>query len=98
MFGKPGVESLGGAFAEREGRVRRILDLRHGRASNAGEDAELRAVELTVRKLRCQKEQRGDGRGGGKRAAPCGVEVVCGGLFDHLVWSLFCYMPKDTFR
>ena len=62
MFGKPGVESLEGAFAERERRVGRILDLRNGRASHAREDAELRAVELTVRKLRCQEEQRCDGR------------------------------------
>jgi hypothetical protein len=83
MFGKPGVESLEGAFAERERRVRRILDLRHRRASNARENGQLRAVKLTVGKLRCQKEQRGDGRCGGERAAPCGFDDVCGGLFAH---------------
>ena len=58
MFGKPLVQSLEGAFAERKWGVAGILDLRHRRAPDAGEDAQRGAVELAVRKLGTEEEQR----------------------------------------
>ena len=60
MACKPAIEPLEGAFAEREGRVLRVLDLRHRSAADPGEDTQLRAVELTMRKLRAEEQQGGD--------------------------------------
>ena len=60
MFGKPFVQALEGAFAERERGVSRVLDLRDGRATDAGKHAQFGAVELPMRKLRAQQEQGGD--------------------------------------
>jgi hypothetical protein len=67
MLGKPFVQALEGPFAERERRIARVFDLRHGRTPDAGEDAQLGAVELTARKLGTQEEQCGNRRGGANR-------------------------------
>lgn len=75
MFRKPPVETLEGAFAKGERRVHSILDLRHRRAPDAGEHAQLGAVELPVRKLRAEQEQRGNGRGRANRFAVGHFEV-----------------------
>ena len=51
MLGKPFVQALERAFAEGERRVRGVLDLRQRRAADAGQDAQLGAVELPMREL-----------------------------------------------
>lgn len=60
MLRKPAIQALEGACAERERRVRGVLDLGHRRAADAGKDAQLRAVELPVRELRAEQEKGGD--------------------------------------
>src|SRR5712692_3285058 len=89
MLGKPSVEPLQCALSEREGRIRRVLNLRHGCASDPGKHAQLGTIELPVREFRCQEKQRCDGGCRGKRAAPYGFDPGCGGLFDHVLVPFF---------
>lgn len=56
MAGKPGVEASQCAFAKRKRSVARVFDLGYRGSPNAGEDAQLRAVELTMRKFCRQKD------------------------------------------
>ena len=63
MPGEPEIDSLHSALAERERGVRRVLDLRHCNATNAGNDRELSAVKLSMRELFREKKQCRD-RGG----------------------------------
>lgn len=56
MLGKPLVQTLVRAFAERKRRVCGILDLRQRRKADARQDAQFGAAELPMRKLRPQQE------------------------------------------
>lgn len=56
VSGKPSVQTPQGAFAERERRVWRILDLRNRSPANSGKNGELGTVELAVRELCAQEE------------------------------------------
>ena len=83
MACKPAIEPLEGALAEREGRVLRVLDLRHRGAPDPGEDAQLRAVKLTMRKLRAEEQQGGDCGGGANRFAVGDFQVWRWSSFGH---------------
>ena len=57
MTGKPCVEALQSAFAQREGRVGGVLDLRYCGPTNAGKDAQFGAVELAMWESLREQEQ-----------------------------------------
>ena len=95
MLFQPRIKPAQCAFSERERGVSGVFDLRYRSHPDSGHDSELCAVELPVRKLLRQENERGR-CGRGAEAVFCG-NFGFSGMGCHQFGSWFCRLRLDRF-
>ena len=85
---QPSIEPAHRAFAEREGGVVRVSDLRNRSATDAGEHRQFTRIELPVWKFFREEKERGKGRRRGQGIFLVGVVgILKCGHFAHRAWG-----------